>query len=348
MTSSQQSADRLKAMKNQENRLYDHTNFLRTKQNAAQSLLVDSIVWREKICAWTYSVIDHFNLSRSTVAVSMNLYDRYLATCGNKCEGRFALLCSLSTLYISIKLHEPKNSLERCGISELCKLSRGQFRAKDIEDMELKILQALSWLVNPPLATDFISLVLNLLPPTVHPFVRQRIFELSQYIIELTVCDPFFIQSPASVIAFAAMLNVLEADIDCLSFSSTNRNMFLQEVQNALSLDKSDHEVRRHRKRMHNILSLQDETKEMKGPISPSSVRDFEDQFDEQDQKPLNQSRSFSGHRRNPTADSIDLSRLNENIRGHRRTSSDDSSDFRRMQLASGRLSNFSNGRTRV
>ena len=342
------SIDRLKAMIQQEQRMYDHSNFLSTKQNAAPSLLVDSVVWREKICTWTYSVIDHFHLSRSTVAVSMNLYDRYLATCGDKYEGRFALLCSLSTLYISIKLHEPKSTIDRCGMSQLCKLSRDQFRPKDIANMELKILHALSWLVNPPLPTDFIALILNLLPHAVHPFVRQRIFELSQYIIELTVCDPFFIQTPPSVIAFAALLNVLEEDIDYLSFSSANRHIFLQNLEDTLSLHKSDQGVRRHRKRMKNILSLQDDAKETKQPPSPSCVRDFDDQLIEQDQKDLKNCRSVGGHKRNPTADSVELHRLNGTKRGHRRTSSVDSSDLKRMQLASGRHSNVGRGRTMV
>jgi len=320
--------DRLKVMKEKENNLYAHSHFLKTRQNAARkSLLVNSVLWREMICTWAYNVSDHFNLSRSIVAVSMNLYDRYLTTCGNKCEGRFALLCSLSTFYIAIKLHVPKSILARCNMPELSKLSRGQCHAKDIEDMERKILEALSWLVNPPLASDFIPLILNLLPPIVHPFVCQNMFELSQYLVELTVCDPFFIDSLPSVIAFAALLNVLEEDIDYLSFSLTNRAMFLQEVQHILSLNKSDLEVQRHRSRMRKLLSLQEEPIEVKEQhSSPSSVRYFDNIVDLQQLKLPNQEqhRSLRSHRRSRTSDSVDFYKVNVlRAKGtHRRISS--------------------------
>ena len=89
-------------------------------------------LWREKICHWTYTVIDHFNLSRRTVAISMDLFDRFLATLGNNCDGNQALLISLTTLYISIKIHEKK----KIKLSTLSDLSRSQFTPKEIEDME--------------------------------------------------------------------------------------------------------------------------------------------------------------------------------------------------------------------
>ena len=267
----------------------------------------------------------------------MNLYDRYFAICENKCEGKFVLLCSISTLYIAIKLHEPKSSLERCNLSELSKLSRGHFRTKDIENMELNILHSLSWLVNPPLATDFIHLVLNLPSLTSHSFVHQQVFESSQYMVELTVCDPFFIESSPSVIAFAAILNALEEDIDYLSFSSANRSKFLQEVRNALSLNEIDREVCIHRKRMQKILLLQDETmEEVKKPQSPLSVCDPGHEFDEHDQRLTNQYRHLRGHRRSSSADNIDFSTLNENKRRRHRRSSSVSSDLRRISISSG------------
>ena len=340
--------ERLKTMKRQEKRSYAHHNFLQTKRVSGPSLLVDGIVWREKICAWTYSVVDHFVLTRSTVAVSMNLYDRYMGACGSNSKGSVALLCSLSTLFIAVKLHEPKSSLDRFNLAELCKLCRGKYQPKDIEEMELKILQTLSWLVNPPLATDFVSLLLNLLPPAVHPFVSQRMFEMSQYIVELTVCDPFFIGSPPSMIAFASILNVLEKDIDLLSFSSTNRTIFLKEMTNVLSLDRGDNEVRRHRKRMQNILSLQDDSiEDVKVPKSPSSVRDIDDELNESNYNCLEQCLNLKGHKRNPSADSVNFSKSSKVNGRHRRSSSANSLDFQRMPLACD-ISHFCSGHARI
>ena len=57
----------------------------------------------------TYSVVDHFDLSRETVAISLSLFDRYCATLGNQCDGSIALLTSLTTLSVAVKINETKS-----------------------------------------------------------------------------------------------------------------------------------------------------------------------------------------------------------------------------------------------
>lgn len=80
--------------------------------------------WRENICYWAYNTIDYFELSRKTVAICMNLFDRYLAAtittnkhngcCRHPQEGmlttRKFLLISLTCLYMAIKINEPSTS----------------------------------------------------------------------------------------------------------------------------------------------------------------------------------------------------------------------------------------------
>lgn len=82
-----------------------------------------SASWREKICHWSFNVVDHFDFSREVVAVSMSLFDRYLAARGNRCSGSMALLASLTTLHIAIKVHE----MRKVRLTTLANLSRGQF-----------------------------------------------------------------------------------------------------------------------------------------------------------------------------------------------------------------------------
>ena len=113
--------DRLSMMCHQERTLYsyrrpDNKNNNNTKVVGAfpqaPSSIVDETIpplnsaWREKICHWSFNVIDHFDLSREVVAVSMSLFDRFLATRSNRCNGSTALLASLTTLHIAIKVHE--------------------------------------------------------------------------------------------------------------------------------------------------------------------------------------------------------------------------------------------------
>ncbi len=178
---------------------------------------------REKICQWTYSVIDHFGLSRQTVAISIDIFDRYFATRGNRCDTDLALLASLTTLYIAIKLNEKK----KIKLSTLARLSRQQFTAKDIELMEMEILKTLSWLVHPPTAADFMSHLVNLLQPFASRRTRHYIFELSRYMAELAVCDPYFIEHHKSTIALATILNVLEDEIPYEEIPLENREEYL-------------------------------------------------------------------------------------------------------------------------
>jgi len=178
---------------------------------------------REKICQWTYSVIDHFGLSRQTVAISIDIFDRYFATKGHRCDTDLALLASLTTLYIAIKLNEKK----KIKLSTLARLSRQQFTAEDIEQMEMEILKTLSWLVHPPTAADFMSHLIDLLQPSTSERTRHYIFELSRYTSELAVCDPYFIEHHKSTIALATILNVLEDEIPFDELSLECRENYL-------------------------------------------------------------------------------------------------------------------------
>ena len=114
--------DRLSMMCQQERTLYSYrrpdnnnnknnTKVVGAFPQAPSSTIDETIpplnsAWREKICHWSFNVIDHFDLSIEVVAVSMSLFDRFLATRSNRCNGSTALLASLTTLHIAIKVHE--------------------------------------------------------------------------------------------------------------------------------------------------------------------------------------------------------------------------------------------------
>jgi hypothetical protein len=166
-----------------------------------------------------------FDLSREVVSVSLDLFDRYLATRGNQCNGNLALLTSLTTLHIAIKLHDTK----KIKIATLANLSRGQFGAKHIEEMEWKILFALGWQLHPPTQYAFVSHLLLLLPSEVHPAVRKEIFELSRYLTELSICDSYFVDVNNSTVAFAAILNVMD-DLSYARLSAGLREKYLRDL----------------------------------------------------------------------------------------------------------------------
>ena len=181
--------------------------------------------WREKICQWSYNVVDHFDLPREVVAVSLNLFDRYLATQANQCSGNLALLASLTTLHIAIKVHSEKN----VKISTLASLSRGQFGANDIEKMEWQIFSALKWRLHPPTLFALVSHLLMIFSDDVHHSVKKELFEIAIYVAELSVCDSYFVKFPASVVALAAIMNVID-DMPEHKLTQRDRTMFWTDV----------------------------------------------------------------------------------------------------------------------
>lgn len=187
------------------------------------------------------------------VAVSLDLFDRYLATRGNKCNGNMALLTSLTTLHIAIKLHDVK----KIKISTLANLSRGQFDAKHIEDMEWKVLSALKWKVHPPTQYAFVSHLVLFLPREANPASRKELFELSRYLTELSVCDSYFVEVNNSTTSFAAILNVME-DMNYSRLSAGIRERFLSSIAAKVGLHYGSPDVcaaRRRLKTMFNATS---------------------------------------------------------------------------------------------
>lgn len=219
--------DRVLAMRRQEEGPYKYSTYLLDGEDTKLNFS-----WREKITHWSYNVIDHFDLSREVVAISLNLFDRFLATRGNKCNGNLALLTSLTTLHLAIKIHDTK----KIRLSTLANLSRGQFGASHIEEMEWVILNALQWKLHPPTAYSFIFHLLLFLPQEANPSVRKELFELSRYLSELAACDSCLVETKASTVAFAAILNVMD-DISYSHLSAGLREQFLIDLLEKANLN---------------------------------------------------------------------------------------------------------------
>ena len=94
-----------------------------------------SEVWREKICEWSYQVIDHFEFSREVVSVAIHYLDRYLAT--RTVNKKVFQLAAMTCLFLAIKLYEPGN----LSMSSMIELSRGYFEVDQMVAMETSILR---------------------------------------------------------------------------------------------------------------------------------------------------------------------------------------------------------------
>lgn len=169
--------------------------------------------WRRKICEWSYRVVDHFRIEREVVSISMNLFDRYLSlqkcnsgscqcqACQRAVDSRTFQLAAMTSLYVAIKLHAESNCQElpkkKLRLSSVVELSRGQFTAEDICQMERDMLATLQWKVNPTTPSTIVTYLLRLMPP--HEAVPSRckthydltlhvLNELARYLSELSVC----------------------------------------------------------------------------------------------------------------------------------------------------------------
>jgi hypothetical protein len=268
------------AMRTKEESSYLYANYYKPSCDSRQPSkncinIREDLGCREKICQWTFSVIDHFGLSRQTVSISIDLFDRFFATRGNRSDTDLALLTSLTTLYIAIKVNEKK----KIKLSTLARLSRQQFTPKNIEDMEMVILKKLSWFVHPPTAADFISQLVMMLPDSTSSRTRHTVFELSRYNSELAVCDPYFIEHHKSSIALATILNALEDDICYEELPLSCRETFLYNVtRNFDWFSKSVSAINRCRDRLRQLkweqekVSANDFQKRAKRARSPTSI----------------------------------------------------------------------------
>jgi len=220
--------DQISVMLKQESTIYAYSLFSRAREAYSGDSSENDIrknEWRDKIVQWTYSVVDHFDLSRDTAAISMSLFDRYLATKENQCNGNAVLLLSLTTLSIAVKINETKS----ISVQKLSDLSRGQFNPSDIQKCELIVLQTLNWRVNAPTPVAFLSHMLQILRPRLEEKTRRQVFELARYATELSMCDSYFVGTDSSVLAYACLLYVFDV-FDEMRCSLPEKASFVQHL----------------------------------------------------------------------------------------------------------------------
>lgn len=92
-------------------------------------------VWREKICEWSYQVIDHYDFSREVVGIALSYLDRYL--CKRSVNKKHFQLLAMTCLYLAIKIYEPGT----ISMKAIIGLSRGYFVVEQMVEMEMAVLR---------------------------------------------------------------------------------------------------------------------------------------------------------------------------------------------------------------
>ena len=186
---------------------------------------------RSKIVDWCYSIIDLCQLKKESVAMTMNIVDRFMSNprrlpsigisqhfshhdiLHDRIKYQFL---AVSALYISVKVNEQVT----LSSGKLAAMSRGVYSKENIEAMERTILECLSWRVCAPTAFQVGSVILELMIAKVQvadvsamdvrswESIRQ---ELS-YQTVLAVRDYQLSLQPPSTVAFMAIINAIEID----------------------------------------------------------------------------------------------------------------------------------------
>eukprot|EP00956_Cyclotella_meneghiniana_P025933 scaffold55148_cov49-Cyclotella_meneghiniana.AAC.2 len=122
---------------------------------------------REALCKWGYQTIAACHgVSRLTAVVAFWYFDRFLSS--NTPAANRALndvtecqLAFVTCLVIALKIHSGFN-VETNFVSNV--ITKNSYDAEEINDMELHILQSLSWKLNGPTPHDFIDYFLEVMP----------------------------------------------------------------------------------------------------------------------------------------------------------------------------------------
>lgn len=176
---------------------------------------------RTQLVDWCYKVIDLCKLERETVAMAMDMVDRFLSSnnSSNKtCEENMAYkvlrdriqfqLLVVTALYVAIKTNEKTVFGSKLFSIISCDL----YSISDIEDMELILLSGLSWYISAPTSLQIANHILKLISERL--IIRKStwadILDEVQYQAEHAVRDYYFVTQRPSTVAMAAIFNALD------------------------------------------------------------------------------------------------------------------------------------------
>lgn len=175
---------------------------------------------RSTIADWCVKIMDVCQYQRETAEIAVSYLDRFMASP----DGYSVLLdrsqfqlAALACVYSAVKVHEE----QALGPELVAKLSNGERTSREIEAMELRVLQAVQWRVNPPTAMAFVRNHIDLIPDDdLDGLTRQALLDLTQYQIDMSLLDYEFVMKKASLVGLAALLNAADSISDAGSLSA--------------------------------------------------------------------------------------------------------------------------------
>jgi len=201
----------IEAMLQQERSGYLVPDFLATLPASTPLGEPVDIFARQKIAEWCLTIMEVCGYQSETAEIAISYLDRFVSSRNGRAillDRKEYQLAALTAVYTAAKVHE-QQALTPAVIS---RLSNGERTARDIERMELRMLQAIQWRMNPPTSSAFVRHHLDLIPDDILDYNDRRvIFELSKIQINSSLSDYEFCTEKSSQVAFAALLNAVES-----------------------------------------------------------------------------------------------------------------------------------------
>ena len=166
---------------------------------------------RSIIADWCVKIMGVCQYQRETAAIAVSYLDRFMASP----DGYSVLLdrsqfqlAALACVYSAVKVHEQ----QALGPELVAKLSNGERTSREIEKMELRLLQAVQWRVHPPTAMAFVRNHIELIPEDdFDVLTRQALLDLTQYQVDMSLLDYEFSIQKSSLLGLAALLNAADS-----------------------------------------------------------------------------------------------------------------------------------------
>jgi Cyclin, N-terminal domain/Cyclin, C-terminal domain len=206
---------------------------------------------RQVMYYWMVRVVDFFPcMSRETAAFAMSYLDRFLQSdAGAEARRKRSVfqLASIACLYVAVKIHEHS----AVSPTFLEKLSNAEFTVKDVERMEVLILQSLKWRLSTPTALAFLRHYLAIIPSMMlNGSTREEVLQIAKYQTEVALSDYKYVTVNASTVAYCALLNALDTfHVDNTQIGwfvseaahIVRDSMYTLEIQRSLAKDHGDH-----------------------------------------------------------------------------------------------------------
>lgn len=190
------------ALSDKENQEYYKITQLITSRDAQNHRLL--------MVKWAYNAVDKYDLDRSIVSFAFSYFDRFMALYSDLADFECTQILAMTCLYVAAKVHSSRTA--PLTISRIARMSKGCFERKQIVEMEKRLISILSWYMHPPVPTLFVETVRHFLynNRNLSSAKKDQVYDMTIYLIELSVCDHFFVTKRPSSVAAAALQIGLE------------------------------------------------------------------------------------------------------------------------------------------